>query len=503
MATSKDQLLQYFKTLDVSILERLQKYSQLLIIPDEDLLASANMSQMVDKAHSLADALFPSWTDRSKSDFGEFLVELFALFSEKDFWYLNAFANESILRKMRSYGNAFSKAVTMGYNPTLCKGASANFEVTFEAGEDTTYYRGDLVLKVGDIKYTNDQDFSVPRSASTTTRQLLLSEGTEIAEDVSYNGYSIFIRKPNIDINSIAVTIDNVAYTQVRNFGESGPNSTHFLVIPEADGSCSIYFGTNGFGISPSIGKTIRVEYRHCNGSDGNQPIGLVSVNDSVSDRKATSAVMLDDAIGGDFAETLTSIKEKAPLYFNMKRSAINESSMQSILNSIPGVYKSHVEVTGRIASYSIIPTSGSLEPSNLEITKIADEIGPCMMIGFSAAYTTNAYKTLLYSANPMADKLIVNAIISSGYSKASVESAIRQVMEDLTNPLVYADYGGGFSKTDADVKMRSQIPGLQSVSFKTRTGVSESVMPDVQLNSNEIFVKIDQSILEVNVSVI
>ena len=75
MATSKDQLLQYFKTLDVSILERLQKYSQLLIIPDEDLLASANMSQMVDKAHSLADALFPSWTDRSKSDFGEFLVD--------------------------------------------------------------------------------------------------------------------------------------------------------------------------------------------------------------------------------------------------------------------------------------------------------------------------------------------------------------------------------------------------------------------------------------------
>ena len=82
-ANTKEQLLAYFKTLDVATLERLQKYSKLLIIPDEDLLVNATMSQMVEKAHSLADTLFPEWTDRSKSDFGEFLVELFALFSEK------------------------------------------------------------------------------------------------------------------------------------------------------------------------------------------------------------------------------------------------------------------------------------------------------------------------------------------------------------------------------------------------------------------------------------
>ena len=79
MATSKEQLLQYFRGLDISTLEKLQKYSKMLIIPDEDLLVNATMSQMVEKAHSLADSLFPEWTDRSKSDFGEFLVEHRAL----------------------------------------------------------------------------------------------------------------------------------------------------------------------------------------------------------------------------------------------------------------------------------------------------------------------------------------------------------------------------------------------------------------------------------------
>ena len=502
MAVTKDSLLQYFKTLDVSVLQRLQKYAQLLIIPDEDLLVNATMSQMVDKAHSLADALFPTWTDRSKSDFGEFLVELFALYSEKDFWYINALANESILRKMRSYGNAFSKASTMGYKVTLCKGSSADFSVTFSAGELVTYQRGDLVVKVNGLKFSNDTAFDVQQSSDATTLQLHLCEGSQVAEDISYNGYCIFLRKTNIDIESIAITIDNVAYTQVKNFGESGSDSTHFMVIPEDDGSCSIYFGSNGFGVSPAIGKTIRVEYRHCNGLDGNTALDNVEVNDSLSEREATSATMLNNAEGGTYAESLTSIKEKAPLYFNTKKAAINEASMMSILNGLPCVHKSFVEVEGRQAIYYIIPASGSIEPSEAEMKLISSEITPCLMLGYSAVYSANNYKSLISAANPLADKIVINAVISSGYTKASVEASIRQIMEDLTNPLVYANYGGTFSKTDADVKMRSAIPGLQSVAFKTRAGVFEEVMPDVTLAQNEIFIKITQNLIEVNIDV-
>lgn len=503
MAVTKDSLLQYFRTLDVPVLQRLQKYAQLLIIPDEDLLVNATMSQMVDKAHRLADTLFPTWTDRSKSDFGEFLVELFALYSEKDFWYINALANENILRKMRSYGNAFSKASTMGYKVTLCKGSSADFNVTFSAGELTTYQRGDLVVKVNGLNFSNDTAFDVQQASDATTLQLHLYEGSQVAEDISYNGYCIFLRKTNIDIESIAITIDNVAYTQVRNFGESGSDSTHFMVIPEDDGSCSIYFGSNGFGVSPAIGKTIRVEYRHCNGLDGNTALDDTEINDSLSEREAISATMLNDAEGGTYAESLSSIKEKAPLYFNTRKAAINEASMMGILNGLPCVHKSFVEVAGRQAIYYIIPSSGFPEPSESERKLISSEITPCLMLGYSAVYSTNNYKSLISAANPLADKIVINAVISSGYTKASVEASIRQIMEDLTNPLVYANYGGTFSKTDADVKMRSAIPGLQSVAFKTRMGVVEEIMPDVTLAQNEIFTKIMQNLIEVNIDVV
>lgn len=504
MATNKEQLLQYFRGLDTATLEKLQKYSKMLIIPDEDLLVNATMAQMVDKAHSLADSLFPEWTDRSKSDFGEFLVELFALFSEKDFWYINAFANEGILRKMRSYSNAFSKASSMGYQPITCKGATCNFNVTFEAGETIKYERGDLIVDVNGIKFSNDEAFNVDKSADSSNQlTLLLHEGTHVAEDITYNGYSILIRKSNIDIDSILVTIDNIVYSRVNNFGYSSSDSTHFMVLPEEDGSCSIYFGSKGFGIQPSIGKSVRVEYRVCQGSDGNMDVSIAKVSESLSDRRATDVSMIMASEGGTYAETLTSIKEKAPLFFRTKRAAINERISQDILNSLPFVQKSKVTVIGREVIYRVIPTSGYTEPTISELATIAKEFLPYIMAGYVGTYASNTYRNLMVVSNPSATKIILDVIILSGYNPSTIESSLRQIMEDITNPLVSAEYGGSFIKTDVDILMRSGVPGVQSVTFKLKIGTQEQIMPDVTLEETDIFRKISQDDLMIRINVV
>lgn len=502
MATTKEQLLQYFAGLDVSVLQKLQKYSKLLIIPDEDLLTNVTMSQMVDKAHSLADALFPAWTDRSKSDFGEFLVEVFSVFSEKDFWYINAFANESILRKMRSYSNAFSKASSMGYYPATCKGATANFSVTFVGGESVVYDRGELILDVDGLKFTNDEKITIEKSTSDITKQLTLHEGTQVAEDVSYNGYSVFVRKENIDIESIIVTIDNVIYTQVANFGQSGADSTHFMTLPEEDGSCSIYFGLNGFGVQPTIGKSVRVEYRRCSGASGNSDIKETTVNDSLPEREAIASVMLTDSTGGKDAESLTSIKEKAPLYFNTKRAAINEKVSEDILNGFPFVHKSKVTVLGKQVIYRVIPASGFLEPSSEEVETLQNEFHPYLMSGYVGTYTMNNYRNFLLAASTSASKIILDVVVSPGYNTSSIETSLRQIMNDITNPLVKAEYGGSFSKTDTDILMRSSVAGVQSVAFKMQVGREEQVVPDITLNETDIFRPINNNDLIVRINV-
>lgn len=506
MATTKDSLLRYFATLDVTTLERLKRYSSFIIIPDEDLLTNATMSQMVDKAHDLADSLFPEWTDRSKSDFGEFLVELFALFSEKDFWYINAFANEGIFRKIRSYSNAFSKASTLGYQAQTCKGASARFLVTFGAGEAITYKRGELVLVVKGKEFSNDEDFEVPASNADTIVTVTLHEGTQVAEDITFSGYCVFIRKPNVDIDSLGIKIDNVSYTRVRNFGESGQSSAHYLVLPEEDGSCSIFFGTDGYGATPALGKVIQVEYRTCDGSDGNvtgSEFAEVEVNDSKEEREALSAKMVEDATGGTYAESLTSIKEKAPLYFSNKRAAINSEVSAEILNSYDFVTKSVVYTIGSYVYYSVIPTSGALEPTAVERAYLEEHFEPNIALGFEASYAPNTYVDFMLKTNPAATGILLDAIILSGYSASAAESSLRQVMEDITNPLVYAEYGKGFSKTEASLYMRSRVAGLQNISFKFLRGSLEEVIPDFSLQASEIFRKLSQEYITVRINVI
>lgn len=501
MAQTKQELLNYFAGLDIPTLQRLQKYSTYLIIPEEDTLTDVNMSQMVDKAHQLADSLFPEWTDRSKSDFGEYLIELFALFSEKDFWYINAFANEGTLRKMRSYSNAFSKAISLGYTPVTCKGATSSFSVTFLPGGAVTYRRGDIILEVKGKKFTNDSAFTVPTQVSNYSMTLSLLEGTQVAEDVTFNGYNVFVRRENVDINSINVIIDNIIYTRVKTFGQSSANSPHYVVLPEEDGSVSIHFGDGTYGIHPEIGKNIRVEYRKCSGSEGNISVGTCSVLDSLPERNISSAVMLQSSTGGINPESLQAIKETAPLYFSNKRAAINETVSEEILNGFSFIHKSKVVVTGRQISYQIIPTSGASEPSAAELSLISAQFSPYIMGGYQSTYAENQYVNLISYLG--ASKFIVDVIASPGYSKSSIENSVRQILEDLTDPLIKANYGGSFLKADADILMRSAIPGVQSCTFKMLSGVTTTIISDVLLAPTEIFSKIANANVNVNINVL
>lgn len=501
MATTKESLIRYFSSLDIATLEKLKKYSELLIIPEEDLLTNATMTHMVAKAHSIADAIFPEWTDRSKSDFGEFLVELFALFSEKDFWYINAFANEGIFRKMRSYSNAYSKASSLGYYPTTCKGSSADFSVSFESGDAFTYGRGELVVSVNGKDFSNDEPFELDASAGEVLRTLTLQEGKQIVEDVTYNGHSIFLSKPNIDIDSLEIIIDNIIYSRVNNFGNSGRDSYHFMVIPEEDGACSVYFGRDDFGFQPQLGKPITVYYRTCDGSDGNIPIDVAEISDDSDERNAVSVAMITDSVGGRYAESLTSIKEQAPANFAYKRAAINETTSETILNSYPFIHQSKVWSFGSDVFYSVIPTSGAIEPTASERQFIRENFEPCLMVGFTGNYTPNNYVDICSYLS--ADKIILDVVISLGYNEDTIEEGVRQVMEDFTNPLIGATYGKTFSKSELDVDIRYSVAGVQSVSFKKLVGSTESVIEDFTLDSKEIFRKIDQNKLTIRINAI
>lgn len=502
MAQTKEQLLEYFYSLDLATLQKLQRYSQRLIIPEEDLLTNVTMIQMVDKANSLANALFPEWTDRSKSDFGMFLVELMALYSEKDFWYINAFANESILRKMRSYSNAFSRASSMGYIPQVCRGAEATFAVEFTPGEAVTYERGDITVSVEGIQFTNDDSFTVTASSGEVSKQLLLKEGSHVAEDVTYNGHNIFLSRKNIDINSIYVIIDNIRYTRVNNFGLSGANSTHYIALPEENGAVTIYFGSEGYGLTPITGKLIRVGYRTTSGSYGNSDIRPCNIQDSLPQRQVEGVTMVTLALHGRFGESLTAIKEKAPLYFSTKRSAVNEKIAEDILRGFSFVHQAKVELQGREVTYRIVPTGVNTELTIAELAVLAEEFHPMLMAGYMGRHVNNNYVNLLNRASLLATKIVVEVIVSYGTNVSAVTDGVTRVIQDMTNPRILATYGGAFKKSEAEMKIRTSLNGIQSVAFMYLDG-TEKVLPDISLEPTSIFTTLPVEAITVRVNAI
>lgn len=503
MNYTKEELMAYFQSTDVAVLQKLRSYADLLIIPDEDMLVNVNMVQMVAKANSLADSLFPAWTDRSKTDFGAFLVELFAIFSEKDFWYINAFANEGILRKMRSYSNAFSKSSTLGYQPETCSGASFLASVSFEEGVDTYYGIGDLTLTVGGVNFVNTNPFTLAAKTSTFSQTVQMSEGEMHYKEIPFTGYSTLLDSENIDMDSIVVAIGGIEYTRVRNFGESSASSSHYLLLPEENGSVNIFFGSNGYGVTPPVGVSVQVYYRLCNTTAGNLPIGVITVTDSLTGRKAMSATMLTVSKGGKSGESITTIKEKAPLFFGTKRTVINEVIAVQILNSFPSVLKSNVNVLASEVKYQVIPTSGALELTADELLVLGTDFEPYVLTGYNASHYDNDYTELLGGLAD-ADKLILEVNLSKGVSSVATEAIIRQVIDDVTTPQLSAEYGVGFSKDVVDTLIKVTASGVQSVTFKyKKTDTTELLLPDILLTTYQIFKKFDQSKLIVRITLL
>lgn len=499
--TRKDEILNHFRNLDVSTLEKLRKYSELFIIPEEDLLVNATMSKMVQKAHSLADTLFPEWTDRSKSDFGEFLIELFALFSEKDFWYINAFANEGIFRKMKSYSNAFSKASTLGYQPKTCKSASANFEFTFDKGTATKYEVGDLVVSVGDFSFVNDTPFEVPDSLTEKTIPLTLKEGSYEVENVTYNGYNIFVQKKNIDVSSIRVNIGDIYCNRVNNFFHSGVDSYDFMVIPDEDGTCRIYFGGNGYGAQPPIGSTIIVEFRVCKGANANieSTISLlkdVDIESSLQSREATKVILLStEIVDGENAESLTSIKEKAPNIFSVKKVAFNEKSTEELINSFPFVSKSKVLIVDNVVTYRVVPNSGARELSIKDSTTLKKAVSDSLIVGYTCIHSKNTYVPVLESGK----NLYITVQVLSDCDKTFAESAIKNIIIDFSNPLSKATYGGSFEPYKILQTILANVVGVQNVEFKVGSDQQNAnVLTTINTYDASIFEAIDSNNIKV-----
>ncbi len=491
---TKPEVLAELSLLPLDTLIRIQKYAEYSAIPEEDLLVNVTMSQMVEKALALADQHFPEWTDRSSSDFGKFIIELVGLFSEKDFYYINAFASESFLSKMNVYSDAFIKSIELGYSPVLCKASEITFDVTFGASVSAfTYPRGGLSIALTgtSYKFTNKDPFTVPISGINVTVPLTLHEGEYLSDTQIFNGFRCDIRRSKIDVSSVIVEVDGVVWDRVNNFGQSGATSKHYMVLPEANGTASIYFGEDNFGYRPAVGSSIKATFLKGSGSEANGLSGAGTVSKQSTGRPTVSVINTSASANGTNPEDLDSIKNNAINFFSSKFTANNVTEAERWLLLQPEVKLAKVICQGANVYYRVHPVESPtpvwpiIQTSPLVLdTDLSTRITPYVNGGYLATALPTTYVAIT--------SLAIEVYFLQGFNQQNILDLVKSFIADYTDPLVLGSYGKDFIKTDIEFLCKSRIEGLQNLVFTDINGGTA----DITVLPYELLEKIDTNII-------
>ncbi len=482
MAYTKEELLEKLSYLPTDTLDKLFNYSQNILIPEEDLLVDVTMQQMMQKAFELADTYFPEWTDRSVADFGRFLVELFALFSEKDFYYINGYANENLLAKMSVYSDAFMRSVELGYYPNVCRSAKGSFKLKFTASADSfTLPRGSVVIDMVGTPYsfTNLEPIEVPASPSADSFVTVeLNEGKIITETFQFNGFSVYVSKTGIDTESLVTSIGEAVWTRVRTFGQSSSTSKHYVAIPEDDGSIRVFFGDEGYGKRPEANEGITISYLRCAGTTADGLNGNATINSYPNEIDMIGVELLGTTSGGQDPDTLSDLKNKARNYFFNNQTLNNQYVVKSWLLSQYEVRKAYVKIVNNQVYFRVVPAI-STQTEDAILTILRERMQPIITGGYFAQSEPTEFIPV--------NTVEVQVFFLQGFNTSINVEKVKGLISDYTNPYTFANYGRGFYKAELEILLKSKVEGLQNVIFLQINGT----LSDIAINPNQILRKV------------
>jgi hypothetical protein len=278
------------------------------------------------------------------------LLDVLAANTFQNNFYRNMVFSEMFMDSAVMRENVASHAKELGYTPGSRSSAMAKLNITFSNVVDSP---NSISIPAG-TKFNAQCGnktfvFSTARTQSVTplngvysVTDLAVYEGKSIREyytvDSSSNPQDYIINNENVDIDSIRVYIrDNVNDNSFkREFIKKNSifgvelNDRIFYLEPYFDNLYKIDFGRNRFGLQPSSGNVIEIEYRVTKGVDANgarnfSPIGNIA---GYTPRITNSPV----SINGSDRETIEDIKFFGPKSIQTQERAVTRSDYEVLL---------------------------------------------------------------------------------------------------------------------------------------------------------------------------
>jgi hypothetical protein len=475
MAT-RTELLNGFQQYSTPILEKLEIIANSILTPLDGELTNVDFASIVDSVFSvggIADQKWPEWTDKSKSDFGRLLVEIMALFSDKDMFYINHLSKENYASTAELYRSLVHKALERGIPAPGNDSATGTIQLTVSAGSAEVVPRGAIEIGssiIPELTFTN-QEFAVPTTGVSTNESVEFIHGVLLTDSDTFNGLSIILNNNGVSRGTIELVINNQEWTEVASFLDSSSSDKHFMALYDENGRVEIIFGRNNYGLRPEKGESYRVSYIQGGGTLGNIAAGALDQIQKSDTVRTVSAFNQLEMTGGNAQVDKEKLRQQIiGQSWGQNRVVVAEDAT-SVVNTLEFVKKSFSEAVGQFLYIYAYPDGGGAL-SAMQITQIEDLINgtdTLLLMGYNLTVASPIY-------TPITLELTVYLLPT--YSKLGAQTVAEEVIQDYLDPEKNGEFGQGVTRTVLAQNILNNVAGSQNVVFNVlyKGAVVESV---------------------------
>lgn len=283
------------------------------------------------------------------------LLDLLAYNTHYNAYYANMVVNEMFLDSAVKRASAVSIAKHLGYTPLSVQGAKA--QITFNVASPTNspstltlnqYTQFNTTINGGSFVFVNLSPITIsPVNGVYTFANVPITEGTPL--QYTYTVYApgpaekYAIPNLNIDTRTIQVVVQNsltditsTSYILASDIVGIDSNSNVFFLEMNAQEYFQIYFGDGIIGKKLSKNNLVKINYLVSNGTLGNVSNNIIqeftcsnSIGGGTPDTIITAVV---NSTGGSDAETIDTIKFKAPMFTSSQNRAVSANDYKAII---------------------------------------------------------------------------------------------------------------------------------------------------------------------------
>lgn len=316
------------------------------------------------------------------------LLDILAYNTHYQTFYLNMVANEMFLDTAQLRESVVSRAKELGYTPFSTRGATARVNLTVTPSNTSVV--GVTVPKNLEFTATVDGDtytYVTPQSYNIVDRnaqnefkqEIEIVEGTPLTHRFTVkpdDGRIYTIPNDNVDTRSISVEVQTsntnptkTTFKEATDLKTVGGDSKVFFLQEGDDRLYQIQFGDGVLGSALSKDNIVIVNYRVCNGPDGNAVENFSLSSDTVDGHSDVSFTVTESARGGVEQESIDSIRFNAPKHYERQDRLVTESDFKAFIREI---YPEFVSISVWGGEENIPPRFGqvfiSIKPSRSEV---------------------------------------------------------------------------------------------------------------------------------------